>query len=171
MPNVSFSDKFEAPSGYAEVVEVEPPIVNEFQTLEEIDPELINGVYYQKYIVKNIDIDDAKNIKRQEISYAFNKEFSEGTLNSSLGFVADCRRDGIKFDKDNLQSLISIGNFPIMFKDSNGEIHSLSENDSNILLQEMVEKGLWCYQHKWELEELINNTTNINDLLSIKWSV
>ena len=168
-PDVSFTDLFEAPEEFTEVLESEIPNVNNYQSLTELEPKLIDGKYYRNYSVKYFNIEDIRNIKLNEIYTSFENEFKNGKLMSSLGFEVDCRRDGVKFDKDNLQSLIQLNLYPIPFKDSNGVVHSLTEADANILLNEMINKGLWIYQNKWEKENQIQNATKIEDLIVIVW--
>lgn len=116
-----------------------------------------------------IDIEKAKKQVFDKIKEAFERELAEGTIDSSLGFKADCRRSGTKNDKDNLESLIKLRQFPIYWKDADGNVHALSEEQANILLQEMINKGLWCYQHKWEKEQQIENATTLEELEAIKW--
>lgn len=114
-------------------------------------------------------IDQWKTYKLQEIKKQFELQFKEGKFLSSLGFTVDCRRYGSKQDKDNLASLISLGNFPIQWKDVDGNFHSLSQADANVLLQEMIMFGLQGYQKKWQLEAQIEAAQTIAEVRGIIW--
>ncbi len=53
-PNVSFTNPFEPPAGYVEVVDVPPPIVDHTKAVNLGTPELIDGIWYQTWVIRNL---------------------------------------------------------------------------------------------------------------------
>ncbi len=114
------------------------------------------------------DLIELQNQKMQEVQDKFNDLMYEGTFESSLGFTADNRRGGGKDDKDNVSSLIDLGQEPVYFKDSDNQFQALTTADLQTLKQEMIQDGLGKYQWKWSKETEIMSTTLIVDLNSIE---
>jgi len=140
-------------------------------------PYSISGIYKWNpdypgdpdYIETDIDADIAelKKQKLEEVYDKFNDLMENGTFTSSLGFEVDNRRGNGKDDKDNVNSLIDLGQEPIYFRDSPGDFHSLDLADLQTLKQEMIQDGLSKYQWKWEKETEIMSCTTLDELLNI----
>ncbi len=152
-----------------EFVELNP----EFIKVETL-PYSISGIY--KYdtdgvtIISNPEEDliEFKNQRMQEIEDKFNDMMEEGTFASSLGFNADNRRSNGKDDKDNVSSLIDLGNEPVYFRDADNNFHALTIADLTTLKQEMIQDGLGKYQWKWNKESEVMGTTTISELEAVE---
>jgi len=168
-PNISFPKEFVAPDGYAEVESATALETNDFQILRELSPVFENGVYHQVFEVSDIPLDDAKELKTSEIKHAFDKEFRDGKVESSLGFVTDCRRSDTKNDRENLQLRIDAGIFPINWKDAEGIDHPLTEVEAKKLSSEMGAEVLKRFEKKWSLQKSIEDATNVSQLQEIRW--
>ncbi len=116
-----------------------------------------------------LTVDDYKITRPLAISQAFSAEFTNRVFASSLGFNVDNRRSGTKFDKDNVQSLIDIGQEPVTFKDADGNYHQLSLTELSTIKTEMIQDGLGLYQKKWNLGQQIEVSTTIDELKAITW--
>jgi len=135
-------------------------------------PYSISGFY--KYdidgnIVTN-DEKDLQELKRQrmmEIQDKFNDMLNEGYFESSLGFVVDNRRGNGKDDKDNVSSLIDMGQEPVYFRDHNNNFQSLTLDQLRTLKQEMIQDGLSKYQWKWNKENEIMSAETIDDVMDV----
>lgn len=135
-----------------------------YQTVREV-------VYYKeetdeyrvKYEIEN-NLNIAKEYYKQKVKVWFEDQLANGKIQSSLGFTSDCRRNGSKFDKDNLESLMVLNQYPIFWKDADGEVHQLTEQQAQTLRQEMIQFGLNLYQTKWNLETQIDSFEDIDDL-------
>lgn len=115
-----------------------------------------------------IKIDIIKNDYLNLVKKWFEDKLKNGKFISSLGFTTDCRRFDGKFDKDNLESLIKLGNFPIQWKDADGNFQLLTNEQAHILLTEMIQYGLNLYQQKWDFEQQIINSNSLEELEAIK---
>ena len=100
-----------------------------------------------------------KNVKLDEIKQSFADKMSNGVFTSSLGFNIDCRRDGTHFDKDNLDSVLDLGAFPVQWRDADNVFRTLSETDLLLLRSEMIAFGLSLYNSRWMKENLVNSFT------------
>jgi len=118
----------------------------------------------------DITIKKLKEKKLQEIKTQFNNIKSTRTFKSSLGFNVDNRRDGLHFDKDNIESLIDLGVTPINFKDADGVFHSITLDDLKTIKMEMIKDGLAMYQEKWQLENQVAQATTIDEIKAITWA-
>jgi len=112
----------------------------------------------------NKDLDELKNQRMDEIFNKFNDLMVAGTFESSLGFTADNRRGDGKDDKDNVSSLIDLGQEPVYFRDHDNQFHSLTIADLQTLKQEMIQDGLGKYQWKWNKESEVMGATTIEEL-------
>lgn len=113
------------------------------------------------------DLEELKNQRMDEIFNKFNDLMNTGTFVSSLGFTADNRRGNGKDDKDNVSSLIELGQEPVYFRDHDNQFHSLTISDLQTLKQEMIQDGLSKYQWKWNKENEVMSSTDIQSLLDI----
>ena len=108
-----------------------------------------------------------KSEKMDEVQAKFQDMMFYGYFTSSLGFVADNRRGDGKDDKDNVSSLIDLGQEPVYFRDHNNQFHALSLSELNTLKQEMIQDGLSKYQWKWNKENEVMSATDIETLENI----
>lgn len=75
--NPNFQEGDELPEGWSQVIEVEPPTIGPNEVYEELEPELLNGVYYQRWITRSMtqeeiaDRDAPKNAKQRFIDLGF----------------------------------------------------------------------------------------------------
>ena len=149
-----------------EFIEINPDYIK----VEDL-PFCLSGYYkYQnEEIVPNQDkeLEALKLQRMDEIQNKFNDLMFYGTFTSSLGFDSDNRRGGGKDDKDNVQSLIELGQEPVYFKDSDNNFHALTQENLVTLKQEMIQDGLSKYQWKWNKENEVMQATDINSLLDI----
>ena len=144
----------------------------EFIYVEELPYSVSN---YYKYDADGITIivDEAKeleflkNEKMDSVFYKFEDIMFNGSFTTSLGFEVDNRRGGGKDDKDNVQSLIDLGQEPVYFRDCEGEFHSLDTEQLITLKQEMIQDGLGKYQWKWGKEAAIMGAASIEELEAI----
>lgn len=139
------------------------------------DPANRHWQEYQQWLLEGNNpepehtLEELKQLKLQEIKKGFKNEFKVGMIQSSLGFPVDARRWEEKNDLENLQSLIKLNQYPIYFKDADGNIQELTEENAKTLEQELIQACLNRYQKKWQLEEQINNATTTEELDAIKW--
>ena len=150
-----------------EFVEMNPEYV-----YEEEMPYSVSGVYIKDengdYIPDEAsELDAMKREKMDEILTKFDDMLNYGTFMSSLGFEVDNRRGNGKDDKDNVSSLIDLGQEPVYFRDHNNEFHALSMDDLRTLRQEMIQDGLSKYQWKWNKEQEVMGAETIEALLQI----
>ncbi len=136
-------------------------------------PYSVSGYYKYDIDGETIILDEEqelhvlKNIKMLEIIETFDSLMAGGQFETSLGFITDNRRGEGKDDKDNVQSLIELGQEPVYFKDANNGFHVLTIADMVILKQEMILDGLGKYQWKWTKENEIMNASSIEELEAI----
>ena len=128
-----------------------------------------NGEWYfiDGTLATDITIKKLKERKLNDVKNKFNEMKQTRKIKSSLGFYVDNRRDGMHFDKDNIESLIALNVSPINFKDVDGKFHSLTLNDLKDIRMEMIQDGLAMYKQKWTLEAKINNAKTIDNLNDI----
>ena len=113
------------------------------------------------------DLEVLRKQKLEEIFNKFDDLMTEGSFETSLGFWTDNRRGNGKDDKDNVNSLIDLGNEPVYFRDKDGEFHSLTLDDLRTLKQEMIQDGLGKYQWKWDKEAAVVDAETVQDLREI----
>ena len=113
------------------------------------------------------DLEELKNQRMDEILNKFNDLMFSGTFESSLGFTADNRRGDGKDDKDNISSLIDLGQEPVYFRDHDNQFHSLTIAELTTLKQEMIQDGLGKYQWKWGKENEVMSAATIDELNAV----
>lgn len=114
------------------------------------------------------ELQELKATKMNDILYKFDDMMFHGQFDCSLGFRTDNRRGDGKDDKDNVASLIDLGNEPVYFRDSNNGFHVLSLADLTLLKQEMIYDGLGKYQWKWTKENEVMSTATCVELEQVK---
>lgn len=115
-------------------------------------------------IYKSLDL--LKKEVLMDVKMKFTSKFASGVFESSLGFPVDCRRYQEKNDLENLINLESLG-FPVSWMDANGNLQTLSEEQVQILKNEMRIFGLSLYQKKWQLTNQIEAATTVEELKAI----
>lgn len=116
-------------------------------------------------IVLGKSLELVKTEKLSEIKQAFNQEQESGHTTSSLGFEVDATRRS----KDDIESLLYVGEFPVRFRDYNNEFHNLEKEQVEVLKREIIAYGLSTYQKKWDLEEAVKNAETQEEVENIKW--
>jgi hypothetical protein len=159
-PAVSFPDKTDdavlRSIGYEPVENQSKPEFKMYEEAVESAPVFENGRWVQRWEVRQaLTVSEYRNLRRSEISSLFESAFSQGSFKSSLGFVADCRRNGMKNDRENLEGLLKLGKFPVRWKDAEGTEHALDEAACGVLLKEMISFALRLYQRKWAAEKAL----------------
>ncbi len=139
---------------------------------EDLLPYSISGYYIKQtdgtFLVDDVkELAEMKNQKMQETQDKFNDMMQFGTFTSSLGFECENRRGNNKDDKDNVASLIDLGQEPVYFKDHFNQFHSLTLANLRTLKQEMIKDGLSKYQWKWNKETEIMNAADIATLTAV----
>ena len=165
------------------LIDIDVGFMNDEQAFVEMNPEFIyveelpysaSGYYKYDTDGETIIVDEERELqarKRErmdEILIKFDELMFYGTFTSSLEFRADNRRGDGKDDKDNVQSLIDLGNEPVYFRDADNEFHSLSIDELRTLKQEMIQDGLSKYQWKWNKESEVMSAENIDDLNDVE---
>jgi len=124
----------------------------------------VNGVI-EVNLQKELEVLKAQ--KMELVSLKFDSLMAGGNFDCSLGFNVDNRRGDGKDDKDNVNSLIDLGNEPVYFKDTTNSFHALTIADLKTLKQEMIQDGLGKYQWKWTKQNEIMQATTIQELEAI----
>lgn len=133
-------------------------------------PELPSDVDYTFYKINDVgvlsdNIDRWKEFRLSQVSDWFENLMATFKFKCEIGgFWVDNRRSGTKNDKDNITSLIKL-NLPITpFKDSDGTIHYLSPDELSKLELEMIKQGLGLYSVKWDIENSVTTSTDVEFL-------
>ena len=114
--------------------------------------------------------DIAKRNAISRISKGFDGSLESGTfVSTQLGIEVDNRRIGKHNDKDNLQTLINLGSYPIDWVGTTAMGTLADETEALALRTEMELDGLAKYKHKWAKEQEIETATTIADLDLVVW--
>ena len=129
---------------------------------------------------EQLQLQQAKNAKLEEIKQIFESKFIDGHFYSqTLQIEVDCRRTGIKNDLQNVENLIgyletSNQTELNIYRGYTNPETSITQYAYNVTLEqlqqlklEMIQYGLQLYNRKWQLEDLINNTSTLSDLNNI----
>lgn len=82
-------------------------------------------------------------------------------VDSSLGFRVNADRRS----QQNIEGLIKVlGENKTRFKDYDNNFHELGVEDLQILLVECIQNGLYLYEQKFQMQEILNNMTDIEEL-------
>jgi len=130
-----------------------------------------DGVHYTPAPIPKT-LEEHRLEKVADIKSIFQSKFSEGYTTQGLtsNFKIDCGRD----DKENLESLLQrmrrLNIATTTIKDYNNEFHSdIWVTDLELIINELIDYGLWLYQHKWEKEEEIAAATTKEEIAAIQW--
>ena len=122
------------------------------------------NLYLSGYASKK-SLELAKTEKLAEIKQAFNHEQENGHTTSSLGFEVDATRRS----KDDIESLLYVGEFPVHFRDYDNDFHELSKEQAEVLKKEIIAYGLSVYQKKWTLQQTVENATTVEEVEAVSW--
>lgn len=112
---------------------------------------------------------EAKTEKLAELKQNVRDEENNGYVESSLDFKADATRKS-KEDVDGIiQSMENAGTSSIAFRDYDNIFHTLTLEQVKILQIDIVNKGLYIYQHKWDLQTLVESAQTIAEVEGIIW--
>lgn len=118
-------------------------------------------------------LDDIKNAKLSELKNSFMSECQSGTVNTSLGFPMDARRDGINNDLDNMIQLATymeengIASTTVM--DANGVEHTCTLAQVQTLVCDIRAAGMARYSKKFSLKNQTKNATTADQVMAVKW--
>lgn len=118
-------------------------------------------------------LDDFKNAKLSELKNSFTAECQGGTVDTSLGFPMDARRDGINNDLDNLIQLATymeengIASTTVM--DANDVEHTCTLAQVQTLVREIRAAGMARYAKKFNLKKEAKNATTADQVKAVKW--
>ena len=114
-------------------------------------------------------LDEYKQIKKQEIKSEFTNQFSKG-YQCSLGFKVDCKKEDIINLQGAYQLAKSKNLTTIDIRDYNNQIHSVTPDELNTIINELLEYHESLFQKKWNLENEIDSATTFDELFDIVWS-
>lgn len=82
-------------------------------------------------------------------------------VDSSLGFRVNADRRS----QQNIDGLIKVlGENKTRFKDYDNNFHEIGVEELKILLVECIQNGLYLYEQKFQMEEILNNMTDVEEL-------
>ena len=84
-------------------------------------------------------------------------------IDSALGFKANADLRS----QNNINGLLTAGQEPVAYVDSQNDVHTLSLAQLNTLLAECIENGQYLYQQKWAYRAQINACTTKEELAAI----
>lgn len=117
---------------------------------------------YQEPIVS---LEDALKEKLHEVSWKtdlFEKSKCDKMfVNSSLGFRVNADRRS----QQNIEGLIKVlGENKTRFKLYDNDFKDLGVEELQILLVECIQNGLYLYEQKFQMEEILNNMTDVEEI-------
>lgn len=118
-------------------------------------------------------LDNIKATKLEELKNSFVAECQSGTVNTSLGFPMDARRDGINNDLDNMIQLATymeengIASTTVM--DANGVEHTCTLAQVQTLVCDIRAAGMARYSKKFSLKNQTKNATTADQVMAVKW--
>ena len=171
MPNICIPENVSIQKleqlGFILVEDIKPEYNTKIQYLNPVGVIIIENKPIQQYEIINLPLSDFKTSKLSEISASFINFFQNGQIESSLGFIADCRRYGDKNDLQNIQGLIDLYTKPVPFKSADGSIHILNLEQLNILKTEIIQRAQTAYANKWMLEAAVEASETIEEIEAI----
>lgn len=82
-------------------------------------------------------------------------------VNSSLGFRVNADRRS----QQNIEGLIKVlGENKTRFKDYDNNFHELGIDELKILLVECIQNGLYLYEQKFQMQEILINMTDVEEV-------
>ena len=114
-------------------------------------------------------VDVVKDMHISLVKDWFSESFEKGFTCPSSGIKMDCRREDL-YNLTNLRDYMTTNNQTnVTIRDLNNNFHNITMEQLNFLITSLIGYGLWLYQHKWELEEIIKSKTSINEIEQIIW--
>lgn len=128
------------------------------------------GVTVSEYKEPEKTLDELKSDKLAELT-AITSKFDNQLVNnemiikSSLGFSinADLR------SQNNLRGLITVGVEPVNFMTADNSVKSLTLEQLNVLLKEIIKNGENLYKTKWNIRDRILNSSSVEELNAIEF--
>lgn len=120
-----------------------------------------------------ISLEEAKKIKREEVSQWFEKESYNGMLKTSLGITIDARKNGNKNDIQNLEELLKLlqtvlipdGINTITLIDAYDNEHdNINENELKTIIKELRIYSADMFNKKRKIINKINKAKNLKEL-------
>lgn len=105
----------------------------------------------------------------EKIKQRAKEEEADAYIISSLGFKADASRNAKEDVSGIVQAMANADFMSIPFRDYDNSFHVLSLGDIKILQSEIINKGIWIYKHKWDMQALIEKCTTISQIEAIAW--
>ena len=128
-------------------------------------PDILQGVW----IGWKIDLNKLKQFKYSYISTQFELAFSLGYFSQTIQKKINTSRN----DKDNMESLLNymkLRNLQVApFRVYDNSIIYITQEQLSSMIVEILEYGLWLYQHKWELQQRVDNAQTPEEVLEIIW--
>lgn len=142
------------------------------------------------YIVINKPVSAIREVIKIKIKNSFQQAFSKGYICPSVNIKMDCtpndhnnmitllekfRREQVKVDnlpeeyKADAQAQLDVAKANITIRDFNNDYHTLNISDIDKIVGDFIDYGLYLYQHKWDLENEINELENIDAIMSVQW--
>lgn len=111
-------------------------------------------------------LEEARAIKIVDICNDFDNKFHEG-MQSSLGFVVDCKREDLQNLDILYNFLINTGKIDsdiVVVRDFNNNFQQITLSNLKVIITELQGYGLNSFQIKWNREIAAQNATSIEEL-------
>lgn len=117
-------------------------------------------------------LDVVKEEKKQEIKEQMYTEINSGISGYTTKYLTNnFKIDSSRFDLDNMKNLMSYAQLlslsEVSIKGFDNTMHQLTIEELQIVINELIGYGLWLYQHKWEKEYEIDQSTTIEQVNAI----
>lgn len=110
----------------------------------------------------------AKQVQKSRIGHSFLRGPNDG-YEVSAGYRMDSTRESL----DNLTRLrnrmIEKGETETTIRDFDNQFHGVSEEELTGIIGELTDFGLSLYQHKWELENMIDAAETVEAVELVNW--
>lgn len=127
--------------------------------------EIRDTIEIEEYQEPITSFEDALKEKLHEVSWKSDlfeqSKCDKMFVNSSFGFRANADRRS----QQNIEGLIKVlGENKTRFKDYDNNFHELGVEELKILLVECIQNGLYLYEQKFQMQEILNNMTDIEEI-------
>jgi len=128
-------------------------------------PKIENGIF----IGWDISLPQLKLYKLAYITEQFNSCETKGFFSQTIQKKINSSRE----DKDNMQSLLTYMEQKNLaytaFRLYDNSIIYITQEQLRNMLTELLEYGVWIYQHKWELQARVNSCNTVEEVLEVVW--
>jgi hypothetical protein len=154
-------------------------------------PDRIIKTYPLIHIPNEVLLEAARVNKTNYVYNAFTEAFLKGYLCPTVGIKLDSRpsdlanmqmlllkftRSQVKIDKitnpmiqAGAQAQLDAAIAALQIKDFDNNFHHVNLEMLDNLIGDLIDYGLYLYQHKWLLQDQVNNATTIQQLNAISW--